>query len=207
MLKKLQNVFFSASLYWKDAMDAAGDGDTEAVIALIERGFDVNAVDTRPKTTVRLVGEPGEPADLGTMMHRAAEGGHVATIIALIERGADMNAKDYYGGTPLHRAAQEGAVDAIRTLLDHGANVEAKDNGGRTPLYWAAGSGHAAAVSALLQRGAKPEIIDSTGKTAADWAAGKDRIKIADEIRQAKSVRHERLTKSVKLSRTRHCPA
>ena len=62
-----------------DLIDAAWNGQTEDVKALIEAGADVNAK--------RKDGE--------TVLMSAAWKGHTETVKALIEAGADLNAKRY----------------------------------------------------------------------------------------------------------------
>ena len=70
---------------------AARQGDTEAIVALIDAGADPNAKD-----------------DSGgdTPLHQAAKGGHAKAIAALLAAGADPNAKDIVGFTPVHQAAE-----------------------------------------------------------------------------------------------------
>jgi len=73
-------------------LDAAWNGRTETVSALLDRGVNVNAQD------------PG----LRTALMAAAGNGHAETVQALLARGADVHAGDEYGGTALMNAVVNG---------------------------------------------------------------------------------------------------
>lgn len=89
--------------------NAATNGDTEKVLALLKDGIDVNTTFPIVRTHALMV---------------AAAFGHVDTVSALIERGADVNAKDLTGWTPLHAAAFKGNMQIVRLLLEKGAVAE-----------------------------------------------------------------------------------
>jgi ankyrin repeat protein len=96
-------------------LEAARDGNIEAVRQHLAAGADVNAKN-----------------DYGsTPLHRAA-----ITEIAelLIAKGADVNAKMDNGLTPLHYAAVEGRKEITELLIAAGADVNAKDDRSGTPL-------------------------------------------------------------------------
>ena len=94
---------------------------TDAVVKLLERGADVNAVDN----------------DGDAPVHGAAQTGNVEILDLLIDRGADPNLKNKLGGTPLMWAAVYGHEDAARWLIEHGADPSLKDNDGMTARDWA----------------------------------------------------------------------
>ena len=86
--------------------NAATNGDTKKVLALLHNGTDVN-------TTVPIVGTHA--------LMVAAAFGHEDTVRVLIDRGADVNAQDLTGWTPLHAAAFKGNIQIVRLLLARGA--------------------------------------------------------------------------------------
>jgi len=96
-------------------LEAARDGNIEAVRQHLAAGADVNAKNQNGSTP----------------LHRAA-----ITEIAelLIAKGADVNAKMDNGLTPLHYAAVEGRKEITELLIAAGADVNAKDDRSGTPL-------------------------------------------------------------------------
>src|SRR5436190_19585477 len=88
-------------------MTAARTGKVGAVRALIARGADVHAKESRAGQTA--------------LMWAAAEG-HVEVIDALIQAGADFKTPLESGFTPLLFAVREGRIGAVKTLLKAGAN-------------------------------------------------------------------------------------
>jgi ankyrin repeat protein len=121
-------------------MDAAFQGDTSLVRALLDEGVDVN-----------VKNEAG-----ATPLMRAVY--HVETAGLLLDRGAHVNARSDDGRTPLLIAAglPDGAA-IVKLLLDRGADPSASAPGliGPTcPLTEAAYSGNEAVFRLLLERGA-----------------------------------------------------
>ena len=132
---------------------AAGSGHVEAVVALLDAGADVNAVQS--------VGR-GEAA-----LHRAARSGHAAVITTLLERGAAPNVASADGARPLHLAAHRGHSEAAAALLAVETTAyDASDLCGRSPLLMAAEGGHVPLLVQLLDRGANANHADDNGWTA-----------------------------------------
>lgn len=136
--------------------EAAFNGHTESVRALLKCGADINA---RPRNDM-------------SALDCAIENKHFAIIKLLISNGVDVNAKDGYGQTPLHHAIDteaewakylydSGDVDAAPTaeitaiLIAAGADVNAKTGDGKTPLDWAVDTWHKAAEELLRKHGAR----------------------------------------------------
>ena len=118
---------------------AAADGNQSRLDRFLDRGTDVNVVDT-----------------IGwTALHQAAAAGHDESVQLLLERGANVNAKTPAGQTPLHLAAARGHDDSVRLLLAGNADVNARTNAGAT-AYMLAG-GYPEISSALLAAGAQEE--------------------------------------------------
>ena len=95
-------------------IEAAKQGDTATVEALLEQGADVNARERKGQTA----------------LIRAALLGHTDTVQALLAAGADVNAKGKLGWTALMWVAGKGHTDTVQALLAAGADVNAKDRGG-----------------------------------------------------------------------------
>lgn len=138
-------------------VDAARQGDSAAVKALLLRNVDVN----------------GASVDGTTALHWAAQRGDLDTVNLLLKRGAKVNAGNRYGATPLRGACVAGNVGVVEALLKAGADANAvREESGETPLMIAARSGHADVVRALLANGAKADSVEPRRKqTALMWAA------------------------------------
>ena len=156
---------------------AVKGGEMAIVMAAIEHGADVNAVDSQNQETALHV---------ATVFHERI------AIDALVKAGADVNARDIYGCTALHNAAGRLNLDALLALLEHGADLNAQDEDQDTPLHWAAAKArtHPAAkvVGSLLRAGADETILNDEGKAAADVVG----IRTEDVLRMAEDVDHVR---------------
>ena len=99
-------------------MRAAMTGNTAAVVALLNKGADINGQDHAGRTALM----------------EAAFGGHAETIEALLVRGASLNVRDNDGWTALMEASSKSYVEIARTLLTRGADVNTKSKNGWTAL-------------------------------------------------------------------------
>jgi ankyrin repeat protein len=147
-------------------VDAAMNGNREAVRALLKDGADVNTTQ----------------ADGMTALHWAAQKGDVELAKVLLYASANLKATTRIGGyTPLLIASKNGDAAMIDTLTQAGADVEAPTINGTTPLMLAAAAGKPAAVKALLAHGANVNAKETVkGETALTFAAAFGR---ADVIR------------------------
>ena len=177
-------------------VEAAKDGDVDAVRHLIESGADVNVAGGDGMTPLhwaaehgdleiaRLLLESGADVAAGTRigtytpLHLAAERGHAAVSKLLVEAGADIAAATGRGGaTPLHlAAAADGGEDIVAALIEAGADVNAKERvAGQTPLMFAAASGRTESVRRLLAAGADPavttQVVDALERLKEDLGA------------------------------------
>ncbi|HVC09140.1 MAG TPA: ankyrin repeat domain-containing protein [Elusimicrobiota bacterium] len=114
--------------------EAACRGDEAAVVSLIRRGADVNAVyapsvGNRPLDAAVIFGS-------GALVART-----------LIKAGADVNAADFSGMTPFMYAAQYGRVSVLRLMLSEARPNPANINGA---LFSAVDAGGGASVEVLL---------------------------------------------------------
>jgi ankyrin repeat protein len=99
-------------------LEAAYDGNIEAVKQHLAAGADVNAKDE----------------DGYTPLYAVAGRGHKEIAELLIAKGADVNPKDEFGYTPLHIAAGGGGKETAELLIANGADVNVLANDGTTPL-------------------------------------------------------------------------
>ena len=147
-------------------VDAAMNGNREAVRALLKDGADVNTTQ----------------ADGMTALHWAAQKGDVELAKMLLYASANLKATTRIGGyTPLLIASKNGDAAMIDTLTQAGADADAPTMNGTTPLMLAAAAGKPAAVKALLAHGANVNAKEAVkGETALTFAAAFGR---ADVIR------------------------
>jgi uncharacterized protein len=135
-------------------VDAARNGDGEALSELLRKGTDVNAAE----------------GDGSTALLWASYRDDLDSAGLLISAGANVNACNDTGATPLWAASQNGSDAMVRRLLDAGANPNLALLAGETPLMVAARSGYPGVVEQLLNKDAKVSARGSRGQTALMWA-------------------------------------
>ncbi|XP_065186758.1 ankyrin repeat domain-containing protein 11-like [Sycon ciliatum] len=108
-------------------------GDTEMVVALLERGADVSLKDNAGWTP----------------LHEACSNGHLEIVQELLEAGAPVNVAGYNKDRPLHDAASYGHLGIIRELLKYGANPELCNATGECAADYAVSVGHTEVVDLL----------------------------------------------------------
>ena len=80
---------------------AAGSGDMQAMLEMLEQGVDINVHASFGGPTALIV---------------AARFGHVAIVEVLLEHGAEVNAEDDYGQTALYFAKKNSKTRVIELL-------------------------------------------------------------------------------------------
>ncbi|HTO62978.1 MAG TPA: ankyrin repeat domain-containing protein [Bradyrhizobium sp.] len=144
-------------VYSKALKQAAFQGETERLVALIAAGTNVNEPDCGGDTPLML----------------AAARGYANIAAILLRNGADVSARNDEGRTALHQAAYGGHVATVEALLGAGSPINARDNGGSTPLICAAFGGSIDVAMALLTAGADTKIKNIYGYGALDIAERK----------------------------------
>jgi ankyrin repeat protein len=153
------------TLNYEDNMtlqEASRRGLLTVAQSLLDRGVDVNSLDTNRRTS----------------LHVASEIGTLEVARLLINRGADVDCRDNDGKTPLHLSSTSGHVDIARLLLDRGADVDTISQQRFTPLHKASQNGHFEVMQLLIERGADVNAVGDYGVTPlrmALFAASEDR--------------------------------
>ena len=130
-------------------LDAAWDGNIEAVKQHLAAGTDVNAKN-----------QYGTPP-----LHYAVLYDHKEIAELLIEKGADVNAKAGFGSTPLHDAAFSDLKEVAELLIANGADVNVKSKFGETPLDLAIINNETETAALLRKHGGKTgEELKAEGK-------------------------------------------
>ncbi|VDM45600.1 unnamed protein product [Toxocara canis] len=128
---------------------AASNGNTEAMMSLIQAGGDRYAIDR----------------DQLNALHCAASHGHEHMLELLIEScdKSIIDATDRNGDTPLFYAVTLGHFECARLLLLSGANANHQDLRLRTPSHCAAAKGQLRMLKVLKHFGASFEIQNRRG--------------------------------------------
>ena len=132
---------------WRLA-EAASTGNSEAVVALIQKGISINSEDVWGRTP--LIAAIGK--------------NQLELFDQLIALGADPNhASKKDGSTPLIASTGEGKELIFRKLLAARVDLNYQDKDGSTALMYAAKSGAWWTVQELLKAGASTELRDRHG--------------------------------------------
>jgi ankyrin repeat protein len=148
-------------------VDLAAAGQTQAALALIDHGADVNA-----------------PADDGsTALLWAAHRDDRALVERLLKVHADAKAANKYGATPMSEAAAYGDPAVIELLLKAGADPDSANADGQTALMVVAHTSNVKAAELLLGHGAHVDATEKLrGQTALHFATAESQPQMVQEL-------------------------
>ena len=172
-------------------MNAAFNGNVQAVKSIMERGADPSLMDNLGWSTLHHAAAGGD-TDIISLIHthlpniesKTGEGytplmvaaftGKLHAVKWFLEKGATVACKDKLGWSPLHHAARGGDPDTIDLILTHLPDVDSKTADGETPLIIAVSYGKLQGVKCLLERGANPLAKDNEGQDSLQHALSSD---------------------------------
>jgi ankyrin repeat protein len=171
-------------------------GNPEAVMLLLKRGADPNALAEGGMTALMFAAESGDillvkmlvlnGADLDlsymeetTPLLIAVLNGHFDVVHFLLEKGADPNHHDSYQGSALLYAAAINDYKLADLLLFYGASDSIRDKDGNTALMTAVFFGHLETSDVLLQNGFDPDGADKQKNTPLMIAAQQGNLSIS----------------------------
>ncbi len=185
---------------YEDWFVAVKRDDPKAIVELLQRGFDPNALDPSGRPALFIALQEGavkvadvlvdfpktnvewrSPKDESPLMMASLKG-HAALVRKLIARDAHVNKP---GWAPLHYAATGGHLEIMRILLEEHAFIDAESPNRTTPLMMAAHYGSTAAVKLLLEEGADATMRNELGLSAVEFAQRGNRKDAADMIAAA----------------------
>ena len=155
---------------WKHAVEesstnglhfAADFGLEAEIVALLNRGCDIDALDMHYRTPLMVA--LGKLVEARKRRHRDKEAvvsKYAAIVGHLVRHGSAINyaidsSHDLGGTTALHLAVDSGAEEVIRLLVTHGSTMTSRNEQGETPLHRALRK-RSAALEILLE--AKPDL-------------------------------------------------
>ncbi len=151
---------------------AAMERDTAKVMALLDRGANVNAKGKYSGWTPLML---------------AARKGDTELLNLLLAHGADVNAKSpVQNRTALMEAVRNRKIEAAKALLTAYPDVDAVDWEGYTVLMFAAVSGQRDSVNVLLAYGADVNVKNKVGSSALMMASGYP--KVSEQLKEAGAV-------------------
>ena len=169
-------------------MNAALNGNVQAVKSMIKRGADPSLTDYIGWNMLHYAAEGGD-TDIISLIHthlpniesKTGEGHTPLMVAALcgklhavkwfLEKGATVACEDKRGWNTLHHAASGGDTDIISLIHTHLPNIESKTGEGHTPLMVAALCGKLHAVKWFLEKGATVACEDKRGWNTLHHAA------------------------------------
>jgi len=189
-------------------VDAAMQGNRDAVASLLKSGADVNTAQGDGMTALHWAVQKGDVDLAKTLLYAGANvrattriGGYTPLLIAskignaamietLVGSGADVNTTTASGATALMFASQSAYADAVKVLIAHGADVNAAEKvKGETALTFAAAYGRADVIRVLTAHGANPKVTTKVMDLAAFNKEEQERFAMFQQQQQAANAR------------------
>ncbi|WP_341815840.1 MULTISPECIES: ankyrin repeat domain-containing protein [unclassified Wolbachia] len=158
------------ALHW-----AAEAGNIEVTLKLLQKGANVNQLDSSERTA----------------LHLATEAGDIEITKILVTNKVNPNVKDLMNLTALYEAAKNGHKEVVKYLMQNGADV--KKNGALklTPLHIAVANADKALVDCIMKNDNNIEetieTVDVFGWTPFYWAVTRNNPLILEILLQGKS--------------------
>ncbi|WP_066218722.1 ankyrin repeat domain-containing protein [Formosa haliotis] len=145
-------------------LEAAQNGNLEAISYALGQGFDPNTSGEENRTTLML----------------AAFNGHTSVVKALLDSGATVDLRDTTDRTALMYGCTGPFASTVKLLVESGAQVNLKDNHEQwTPIMFAAGEGQIEVMKILLDAGADVNAVDVDGESSYDFAMSNKHMEAA----------------------------
>ncbi|WP_375709203.1 ankyrin repeat domain-containing protein [Sporosarcina sp. NCCP-2222] len=189
-------------------ISAAAEGDTETVIALIESGANIDAIDNQGNTAVMAATQRNHVdlvktliehgADINIRNHNldnvllyAGAAGYLEIVQLAVQAGADTTLTNRYGGIAIIPASERGHVEVVEELVTNSdTDVNHINN-----LHWTAlleavilgdgGERHQKIVQLLVDHGADVNIADRDGVTPLEHAERRGYNEIQQILKEA----------------------
>lgn len=179
-------------------LEAAADGNLEAVKQLLAGGAPLHSRDPDRLTPLHLASAAGHGSVVGFLLlssddnapppgmtspdggqqhagprlawQASAEGPLLVPSLSLRMR-ATVDARDSSGSCPVHLAAERGHAHVVELLIQHGTDISCCNGLKQTPLHAAAGGVSSDSVRLLLDAGGDIMARDNAGRTPLHVAA------------------------------------
>jgi ankyrin repeat protein len=181
-----------------ELIDAAIDGNTDAIEFLIKNGANANYVDEHGdtalsqaafkghvETTKKLLSYLSARYSKNRALILAAQAGHAEIIDLLLKEKAEVNVylENYH--TPLFQVITQNKMDAFKKLLVNAdINLDQEDKEGVIPILLAAYNGHFEMIKLLVANKANFTIRNMDGKTALDMAVLNNKQEVVDYLNE-----------------------
>ena len=155
---------------------AAGNGQKEAVLLLLESGSDPRKRDDLGLDPLALAKNKGHRDCVKVLaeamgIHTAADCGLDESVAEMLRKDPTLvHVRDEFGRPPLYYAIRSGHPETVKKVLAAGAGPNSPCDDDSSPLHLAAFVGQEEIVKILVENGANPAAKDSEGRTPMYWA-------------------------------------
>ena len=184
---------------------AAVQNNKDTVLSLLNRGANINAVNSFQNTALHwsafrdshevagVLLQHGVDVDATnkrgqTALHVASTNNSTRTLKLLLQYKSDQNKVDSEGNTAMHVAALNDRHDIVSILVNHGADLNIKNKDGRAPLHVALTFKCKNVAIFLIDHGADLRSVSLSGLTVFQWAAINDKELLLMLIKRGASV-------------------
>ncbi|RHZ20803.1 hypothetical protein DYB37_004854 [Aphanomyces astaci] len=167
---------FDAPFLRQSLLDAAVEGDLDAVVHTLDEGG---------ASIANLIDSVDAATGL-TALHHSCMRGFVEIVCYLVRHGAAVGICDHEGETALHLAAQYDQIEAAKLLVSCGANIQhATIATGDTPLHYACRTGAIQVAVFLVSLGQSVHDLNVSRKAYLDSKASVKAMQV-QVVRQRK---------------------